>query len=363
LLRVAAEQPSLVLAGEKPRLLDEWQDAPSIWDAVRFAVDREAILGSYILTGSAVPSDDELRHTGTGRIARLQMRPMSLLESGESTGIVSLSSLQIQPEISGFSELKLADVAEAICRGGWPASVIHGGHSVERARSYVDAVIESDISRVDGVEKNPRRVRLLMRSLARNESSSAAMTTIQADMATDEGSVSTNTIAQYLTALRRIYVIDDQESWAAAVRSKAAIRTASVRRFCDPSLPAALLGLTPEKMLVDFSTFGLMFESLVVRDLKVYANASGATVSHYRDARGLECDAIIEWPDGTWGAIEVKLDSAREDQAASSLQKIASLVSSQHSGPPAFLAIITATGYARRRDDGVYVIPVGTLGP
>ena len=363
LLRLAAEQPSLLLAGEKPRLLDEWQDAPTMWDAIRFAVDRERVTGGYILTGSAVPNDDEVRHTGTGRFSRVVMRPMSLFESGESDGTVSLAALPSAPDVGGRSTLGLPEIVAAIVRGGWPASVEHDGFAAQRARDYVDSVIESDISRVDGIDKNPRRVRLLLRSLARNESTEAAMTTLQADMAADEGRVSTNTIAQYLAALRRIFVLDDHEAWASAVRSKVAIRQSPARRFCDPSLPAALLGLTTDKLLVDFNTLGMLFESLVVRDLRVYASASGATVTRYRDAKGLEADAVVEWPDGRWGAIEVKLDGTREDQAAAALLKLGTLVRSQHGGPPTFLAVVTATGYARRRPDGVYVIPVGTLGP
>jgi predicted AAA+ superfamily ATPase len=364
LRRVAAEQPSLLLDGDKPRLLDEWQDAPTMWDAVRFAVDRDQAVGDFILTGSSVPIDTgQVRHSGTGRFSTLVMRPMSLWESGESDASVSLAGLAEGTSPAGRSALRLEEVARLVTRGGWPASVNQDSSAAQRARDYVESVIESDVSRVDGVDKNPRRVRLLMRSLARNESTDAAMTTLQADMAADEGRVSTNTIAGYLTALRRLYLLDDQEPWASAVRSKTAIRHSPVRRYCDPSLPVALLGLTPDKLLVDFNTFGLLFESLVVRDLRVYAAASGATVGRYRDARGLECDAIVEWPNGRWGAVEIKLESTREDQAADTLRRVAHLVRSQHGGSPAFLAIVTATGFARQRADGVHTVPIGLLGP
>jgi len=364
LLRIAAEQPSLLLKGDKPLLLDEWQDAPAIWDAVRFAVDKEQALGSYILTGSSVPSRDQISHSGTGRFSRVAMRPMTLLESGESVATARLADIVDGLDIGGQASMTLSDVAEALVRGGWPASVSAGdSRGMARASDYVDSIIESDISRVDGIEKNPRRVRLLMRSLARNESTEAAMTTLQSDMAADEGRVSTNTIAVYLDALRRLYVIDDQQAWAPAVRSKTAMRTSPVRRYCDPSLPAALLGLTPDKLLFDFNTFGLLFESLCIRDLRVYASAIGATISHYRDARGLECDAIMELPDGRWGAIEVKLESNREDDASADLRQIASVVRSQHGGPASFLMVITATGFARRRNDGVYSVPISCLGP
>ncbi|MDR1187993.1 MAG: DUF4143 domain-containing protein [Bifidobacteriaceae bacterium] len=361
--------PDEALAGESPRLIDEWQDAPTIWDAVRFAVDRDPTPGQYILAGSSVPRDGEIRHSGTGRFARVAMRPMALFESGESSGAVALSDLFGGEDAAGQGMGDLMEVAAALCRGGWPAAVVMGGtvtgHSTGRplAADYVDSVIDSDISRVDGVEKNPRRVRLLMRSLARNESSEAGMTTVRADMAADDGRLSTNTISVYLEALRRLYVVDDQEAWTPAVRSKAAIRTSPVRRYCDPSIAAALLGLTPEKLMVDFNTFGLLFESLCVRDLRVYADAAGAGVFHYRDARGLECDAIMELPDGRWGAFEVKLDAGREDQAAATLLSVQRLVRSQHGGPPAFLAVLTGKGYAYRRPDGVYSVPITALRP
>jgi predicted AAA+ superfamily ATPase len=334
-----------------------------MWDAVRFAVDREQVRGGFILTGSSVPSSDDVKHTGTGRFSRVTMRPMSMFESGESTGAVSLARLGDSERIVGAADLQLRDIVRLLVRGGWPSSVTDDDGAAQRARDYVGSVIESDISRVDGIEKNPRRVRLLMRSLARNESTEAAMTTLRADMASDEGRISTNTIAQYLTALRRLFIIDDQEAWASAVRSKTAIRQSPVRRYCDPSLPAALLGLTPEKLLVDFNTFGLLFESLVVRDLRTYAAASGATVWRYRDARDLECDAIIEWPDGRWGAIEIKLESGRADEASANVARIGSLVRSQHGGEASFLAVITGAGFARRRADGVLTVPIGLLGP
>jgi predicted AAA+ superfamily ATPase len=362
--QLAAAQPSALLAGAKPVLLDEWQDAPTMWDAVRYAVDRDPSPGQFILTGSSVPREDEIRHTGAGRFAKVTMRPMTLFESDESTGQVALGDLAAGEGIAGQGLGDLRDVAAAICRGGWPAAVLRGANGWrELAADYVDFIVESDVSRVDGIEKNPRRVRLLMRSLARNESSEAAMTTVRADMSADEARLSVNTIAVYLAALRRLYVIDDQEPWAPAARSKTAIRTSAVRRFCDPSIAAALLGLTPKKLMVDFNTFGLLFESLCVRDLRVYAEAAGAGVFHYRDARGLECDAIVEWPDGRWGAIEIKLDVSHEDDAAATLLRVQRLVRSQHGGPPAFLAVLTGTGYAYQRADGVYSLPITSLSP
>ncbi|MCL2467209.1 MAG: DUF4143 domain-containing protein [Micrococcales bacterium] len=366
--QLASVQPSALLAGRKPKLLDEWQDVPTVWDAVRFAVDRDPSPGQYVLTGSCVADSDEIKHTGTGRIAKVVMRPMTLFESGESGGAVSLAQLADGADIAGQGLGGIGDVAAAICRGGWPAALRREPDTWGAlASDYVTSLVESDISRVDEVEKNPRRVRLLMRSLARNEATQAAMTTLAADMRTDEAAsgngLSTNTIAVYLAALRRLYVVDDQEAWAPAVRSKAAIRTSPVRRFCDPSIAAALLGLTPDTLVVDYSTFGLLFESLCVRDLRVYAEALGAGVFGYRDSRDLECDAIVEWPDGRWGAIEVKIDPRHADAAADTLLTVNRLVRSQHGGPPAFLAVVTATGFAYRRPDGVYVLPITCLAP
>lgn len=367
--RVAREKPSLLLQGEKPLLLDEWQDVPQMWDAVRFAVDREKTFGQFILTGSVVPQSKEIKHSGTGRISRIHMRTMSLYESGESNGSVSLASLATpeeaqssSAEITGLSFLDLKGIARAIVRGGWPVSVVSSAENLSyQATSYVENVIDSDISRVDKIEKNPKRVRLLMRSLARNESTEAAMTTLRADMQADEGVLSTNSIAQYLSALRRLYVLEEQEAWAPAVRSRVSMRTSPIRRYCDPSLAAALLRLTPEKLLTDFNTFGLLFESLCIRDLRCYAQTLDGEVYHYRDARGLECDAIVELGDGSWGAIEIKLDASRIEQAATTLQRIKSEVRSQHSGGPQYLAIITAEGHAYQRSDGIFVVPLSCL--
>ncbi|MDR1798302.1 MAG: DUF4143 domain-containing protein [Bifidobacteriaceae bacterium] len=362
--RLAATQPSLLLSGDRPRLLDEWQEQPVLWDTVRFAVDRSQAVGQFILTGSSVPSKEDVRHTGTGRVSRVRMRPMSLAESGESDSTVSLVDIMAGRNIAGQATLPLDYLALTLVRGGWPASVVQPGeYSSMRASDYAESIIESDISRVDGVDKNPRRVRLLMRSLARNESTEAAMTTIREDMSADDGILSVNTISSYLTALRRLYVLEDQEAWAPAVRSKVAQRTSPVRRYCDPSIPAALLRLTPSKLMADFSTFGLLFESLCVRDLRTYAEANDATVWHYRDARGLECDAIVELGDGTWGAVEIKLDKAAEETAAASLLDIQRHVRSQHAGPPSFLMILTASGFAYRREDGVYTVPIACLAP
>ena len=362
--RIASEQPSLLLRGERPLLLDEWQDAPQMWDAVRFAVDREQELGQFILTGSTIHDNRHIAHSGTGRFAKVTMRTMSLFESGESSGEVTLASVLNGDDVYSTTKTSLDDIARIIVRGGWPLSVTHPDPgSQERARDYVESIIDSDISRVDGVDKNPIRVRLLLRSLARNESTPATMTTLRTDMDPHHSTLSTNTISVYLTALRRLYVTEDQEAWPLAVRSKTAIRTSSVRRFCDPSLPAAILNLTPDKMLVDFNAFGVLFESLCIRDLRVYAESVGAKVYHYLDGRGLEADAIIEWPDGRWGAIEIKLQSTQEEKAVESLNAVQRLVHSQHGGPASFLMIVTSDGIARRRPDGIYTVPITCLAP
>jgi len=364
--QIAETKPSRLLNGEKPVLLDEWQDAPTMWDAVRFAVDRDGAPGQFILTGSSVPRDpdQQIRHSGAGRISWLRMRTMSLFESGESSGTASLGGILRQEDIDGAALDRLETVAEAVVRGGWPAAVARGETQPGLlAESYVESLLESDISRVDGIEKNPNRVRLLMRSLARNESTEAAMTTLRGDMAADDGSLSVNTIGVYLNSLRRLFVLDEQDAWAPAVRSKTAIRTSPVRRFCDPSIAAVLLRMSPAKLLSDFNTFGLLFESLCVRDLKAYAQANDADVFRYRDARNLECDAIVEARDGRWGAVEVKLGANRVEEACATLRSVREHVRSQHGGGPSFLLVITAEGMAYRRPDGIYVAPATCLGP
>jgi predicted AAA+ superfamily ATPase len=364
-LKLAAEKPSLLLAGEKPILLDEWQDAPQVWDAVRFAVDRDPHPGQFVLTGSTVvkPENRQLiKHSGTGRFARVRMRPMSLFESGDSNGAVSLAGLFDGPQIEAVNPLALENIASLIVRGGWPAAV-NSERPGRQAKEYVDSITEADISRVDGVEKNPNRVRLLLRSLARNESTAAKMTVLREDIATEGGAVSVNTIAQYLEALRGLYVLEEQQPWAEAVRSKVAMRTAPVRRYCDPSIPAVILGLSEGKLLTDFNTFGLLFESLAVRDLRCYAEAADAQVFHYHDLRDLECDALVERRDGAWGAVEIKLGSTQTDAAKANLLTIQKKVTSQHRGPASFLLVVTNTPYAYRDSDGVYFVPLACLRP
>lgn len=364
-MKAADTKPSLLLKGETPRLLDEWQMAPVLWDAVRFMVDQRGKTGQFILTGSAVPQDNVVQHTGTGRISRIMMRPMSLFESNESNGTISLSELfNGKTDIEAFSDLTIEQIAFAIVRGGWPASVEDTKKSaLRRAVDYVEAVINADVSRVDNIEKNPVRVRALLRSLARNISTIATIKTIHDDIAmsdTDE-SISEKTISQYLNALNRIFVTENLPAWNPALRSKTAIRTSPKRQFVDPSIATAIMRLTPERLLDDFNYFGFLFESLCDRDLRIYTEAIDGEVFHYRDSSGLESDAVIALNDGRWAAVEIKLGSKEIEDAAKHLIELKNKVNTQKMMEPSFLMILTGTEIAYRRDDGVLVVPLGCL--
>lgn len=364
-LKAADTKPSLLLKGDTPRLLDEWQTAPVLWDAVRYAVDMRGEAGQFILTGSAVPTDNATQHTGTGRISRMTMRPMSLFESGESNGEVSLKALfDGKAEIDAFSELDIEQIAFCIVRGGWPASVGEAEHiALRHAIDYVEAVINQDISRVDDIEKSPVRVRALLRSLARNISTLATIHTIHEDIAAgDEGdTLSEKTISQYLNALSRIFVVENLPAWNPSLRSKCAIRTSPKRQFVDPSIAAAVMRLTPSRLLDDFNYFGFLFESLCDRDLRVYADAIDGQVFHYRDSSGLESDAVVCLNDGRWAAIEVKLGSKEIEEAATHLLALKDRVNTEKMREPSFLMILTGTELAYRREDGVLVVPIGCL--
>lgn len=364
-LKAADTKPSLLLKGDTPRLLDEWQTAPVLWDAVRFMVDQRGKSGQFILTGSAVPKDNVVQHTGTGRISRLLMRPMSLYESMESNGSVSLKALfDGETEIDNFSTLTIEQIAFAIVRGGWPASIGESEKiALRHAIDYVEAIINADVSRVDGIEKNPVRVRALLRSLSRNISTLATIRTIHNDIAmgdTDE-SISEKTISQYLGALDRIFVTENLPAWNPALRSKTAIRTSPKRQFVDPSIAAAVMRLTPSRLLDDFNYFGFLFESLCDRDLRIYAEAIDGQVFHYRDGSGLEADAVIALNDGRWAAVEVKLGSKEIEDAAVHLLELKNKVNTEKMREPSFLMILTGTEIAYRREDGVYVVPLGCL--
>ncbi len=364
--RAAIEvDPALVLDGPTPRLLDEWQIEPAIWNHVRRAIDDRSGPGQFILTGSAVPPDDITRHTGAGRISRLRMRPMSLFETGRSSGGISLSEL-LEGSVSPVAEegLSVAGLAEEIALGGWPGL---RGRSVEDAllavRDYLEEIARVDVGRVDGTQRDPSRVRRLLASLARNVATHAAATTLAEDTGGADGPLKDDTVREYLAALERLMVVEDQPAWAPHLRSKHRLRTASKRHFVDPSLAVAALGATPDRLLGDLNLLGFLFESLVVRDLRVYAQATGARVSQYRDSGGLEVDAIVEAGDGRWMAFEVKLGQGQIDAAAASLERFAARIDTTKCGSPALLGVIVATGYGYRRKDGVAVIPIGALGP
>ncbi len=360
---MADTKPSLLLKGETPRLIDEWQMAPVLWDAVRFELDKSGEAGRFILTGSAVPADHVTAHTGTGRFSRMLMRPMSLFESLESNGTVSLGDLfDDNNGIEAMSELTIEKIAFAICRGGWPASVRKSETPALRiSRDYVEAVINQDVSRVDEVEKNPERVRLLLRSLARNVATSATIQTIKKDIEATDFSVSDKTISSYLIALRRIFVVEDLPAWLPSMRSQTAIRTSPKRHFVDPSIATAVMRTNPDGLLNDFKTFGFLFESLCTRDIRVYAQAIDADVFHYRDKSGLESDLIVRLRDGRWAAVEVKLGNKQIEEAAQNLLSLKAKINEEKMGLASFLMVITGGQYAYRRPDGVLVVPIGCL--
>lgn len=359
---IADSAPSLLLEGDVPRLIDEWQIAPVLWNGVRFEVDQRGENGQFILTGSVTPKNDPTLHTGTGRITRLFMRTMTLFESLESSGEVSLRTLfNGEADIKGRSPLTIDGLAFALARGGWPRSVDEKESiALRRAYDYVDSLAETEISSSDGVERNPARIRNLMRSLARNVSTAAKLTTIREDMEGDD-IISDKTVTSYINALRRMSVVEDLPAWCPAVRSKTAIRTSPKRHFVDPSIAVAVLRMSPEGLLKDFKTFGLLFESLCVRDLRVYAQAMDGEVFHYRDRSGLEADAIVHLKDGRWGAVEIKTGAKETEKAAENLIKLKDRIDTERMTPPSFLMVLTASEYAYRRRDGVYVVPIGCL--
>jgi hypothetical protein len=353
---IADTKPSLLLKGTTPRLLDEWQVAPVLWDAVRFEVDQRTEPGQFILTGSAVPMESETAHTGTGRISRIKMRTMSLFESKESNGQISLSALFAgkQEDISALSDLTIEKMAFILCRGGWPASIsIEGIPACRMAIDYVEAIINQDVSRVDNVEKNPERVRLLLRSLARNISTTSTFQTIRKDMEATDIGLSDKTIQTYMNALRRIFVIEDLPAWAPSLRSKTAIRTSEKRHFVDPSIATAVLRTNPNGILADFTFFGFLFEALCTRDIRIYAQAIDGDVFHYRDKSGLEADLIVRLRDGRWAAIEVKLGTKQIEEAAKNLLTLKSKINEESMGKESFLMILTGGQYAYQRKDGI----------
>jgi hypothetical protein len=364
--RMGALNPALLLEGDLPRLIDEWQLVPDVWNAVRGDVDdHPEDAGRYILAGSAVPADDETRHTGSLRVTRLRMRPMSLAESGHSSRAVSLASLFAGGEASATDPgLGIRDIAERIVIGGWPALLRRDpADAMVATQGYLDETCRVDLGRLDGPRHDPANVTRVLRSLARNTATEASARTVAADVAGAEGPIDYHTVLAYVEALTRLFIVEDLPAWSPALRSRGVLRAAVTRHFVDPSLAAAAVGAEPERLLRDTETLGFLFESLVIRDLRIYGQAIGATVSHYREAKGAEADAILEMRDGRWAALEVKLGQGDIDKGASSLLRVANHVDTDRHGAPAFMAVITGWGYAYRRSDGVFVVPIGALAP
>ena len=358
--------PERLLTGDHPRLLDEWQVAPKLWDAVRHHVDRHKGHGQFILTGSSVPADiSETIHSGTGRFGWLVMRPMSLYESGDSTGDVSLASLFESQPISGCSDLDLDRLTFLICRGGWPESVnMDDDVALDQAFDYIDAVIRNDMSRVDNIRRDPQKVRMLLRSYARNQGTQISQASISADISSnDTEGVSEETVSEYLQALRKLYVIEDMKAWNPNLRSKTAIRTSDTRYFVDPSLAAASLRIGPQDLINHLNITGFFFEALAVRDLRVYAESLDGDVYHYKDNLDNECDVVIHLRDGRYALLEVKLGGERLiDEGVRTLKDVLRRIDTDKMGKPAFMAIITGTErYAYRRDDGIIILPLGAL--
>ncbi len=364
--KLAELSPSIVLEGAAPRLIDEWQEVPPLWDAVRYQVDQSAEKGQYILTGSATPNHKGILHSGAGRIARLRMRPMSLFESKQSSGAVSLQALcngDFTPAMTG--EVDLHHIIELILRGGWPGSLyLPSDQAFLLPKEYLDAVIEDDIYRMDGIKRDTDKMRLLLRSLARNESTTVTNKTLKNDIkAVDDEDIDVETVASYLTVFNRLFLTDNQPPFSSNIRSSVRVKQAEKKHFCDPSLACALLKATPDSLLGDLETLGFLFESLCERDLRIYAESFGANLYHYQDYNNREIDAVIELSDGRWCAFEIKLGAHQIDQAAENLKTLHAEIASAEKGvPPSILCVICGlSNAAYRREDGVYVVPITAL--
>lgn len=369
-IRTSEINPEQLLKGDAPRLIDEWQIAPKLWDAIRYEVDTRGAQGQFILTGSAVPIDDdndEIAHSGVGRFAWLTMRPMSLFESEESTGEVSLKELFTSPlKISGTNNLDINKLAYLICRGGWPlATAMKEKPALRQAYNYYDAVVKSDINRADGIKKNPERVKAIMRSYARNQGAQIANTVIKEDIQANESDeINEDTVSTYLNALKKIFVIEEMEAWNPNLRSKSAIRSANTRYYADSSIAVASLGIGPEDLINDLNTMGLLFETMCIRDLRVYAQSIDGSVYHFRDKTGLECDAVIHLRNGHYGLCEIKLGGhTLIEEGAKNLLQLKNKINTDKMYEPSFMMILTGTeGYAYKRpNDGIYVVPIGCL--
>ena len=366
-ITISEINPKQLLRGETPRLIDEWQIAPKLWDTIRFEVDHRGELGQFVLTGSAVPADThEITHSGTGRFTWLMMRPMSLYESGESNGTVSLKEMFEENEkIEGYADLTFERLAFVVCRGGWPQAIdVRDEIALDQAIDYYTAVVHSDINRADNIEKNPERVKRLMRSYARNQGRQVPNTVLVKDVANnDETSINEETVATYLKALRKIFVIEDMPAWNPNLRSKTAIRSSDTRYYIDPSIAVAALGLGPDDLISDLHTFGFLFETLCIRDLRIYADSLGGEVYHYRDKDGQECDAVIHLRNGKYGLIEIKLGGdTLIEEGARNLKAMEAKIDTDKMNTPSFLMVLTGVGnYAYRRKDGVFVVPISSL--
>ncbi len=361
-LRLADIKPSLLLEGDSPRLIDEWQDAPQLWDAVRFSVDQKGMTGLYILTGSTSVDETKIAHSGTGRISRLRMRTMSLFESGNSSGEVSIRQLLNNHDIASKSSHSINDVANLIVSGGWPSSL---GKTLAIKRrqvaGYCKSITNVEVSTVDGVKRDSDKVEHVLRSYSRHISSQATINTITSDVIKNFDSIDRKTVSEYINALKNIFVIEDLKAWSPTLRSKTSIATSSTRHFVDPAIAAYFLDANPDDLINDLETMGLLFESLVVRDLRIYVESLNGKLFHYKDYSGLEADAVLHFDNGDWGAVEVKLGSKAIDDGARNLLKLKDKINTDKMNEPSFLAVITATGYAYKRPDGVYVIPIGSL--
>ena len=366
--RLAELDPSLVLEGDTPRLIDEWQEVPPLWDAVRASVDQRALKGQFILTGSSTPDHKGVLHSGAGRIAKIHMRPMSLYESSDSSGQVSLEALCRNESVSVMTqEVKLQSLIDLIIRGGWPASL---GLGLKEAAlipaEYLQNVIDEDVYRIDGITRDTNKIRLLLRSLARNESTTVTNKTLRNDIKEkDDIDIDMNTVASYLDLFKRLFLTDNQPPFAGKIRSSVRVKQSEKRHFTDPSLACALLKATPQKLLNDLETLGFLFESLCERDLRIYAESFGANLYHYQDYRGNEVDAVIELADGSWCAFEIKLGANQIDSAAENLLNIKKIISEDEKGKaPVMLCVICGlSNAAYQRDDGVYVVPITALRP
>lgn len=356
-------KPSLFLDGEKPRLFDEWQMYPVIWDCIRTDIDHTGLRGQYILTGSAKPSEGEIMHTGTGRISRIIMRPMSLYESQDSNGKVSIKDIINGKDISATSELSIEDLASIIVRGGWPASLdIDGNNKYKVASEYVKALLHEEVNGIEGTQRNASKMAAVLRSLARNVSTPVSNSTIAEDVKNSfEEGISRPTLNDYINTLEKLFVLENINATNLNFRSKLAIRTKSKKELVDPSIATAILDLSPKNLIKDLNLFGLLFECMCIRDLKIYAQSMNGEISFYRDENGFEVDAIFRTPSGKWGAIEIKLGAGYIEEAAQNLLRFKEKVDISKCGEPAFLMVLTGSNYSYKRNDGVYVVSIGTL--